>query len=29
SSGGAPTMTNAKRQKVIEEAKKWLGQGKV
>ncbi|PFN46150.1 lysozyme family protein [Bacillus thuringiensis] len=29
SSGGSPTMTNAKRQKVLEEAKKWLGQGKV
>ncbi|PEV54915.1 peptidase M23, partial [Bacillus cereus] len=29
SSGGAPTMTNAKRQKVLEEAKKWVGQGKV
>ncbi|MET3064695.1 C40 family peptidase, partial [Bacillus paranthracis] len=29
SSGGSPIMTNDKRQKVLAEAKKWLGQGKV
>lgn len=29
SSGGSPTMMNDKRQKVLAEAKKWLGQGKV